>query len=343
MADADLEVKEGLTAPVGEAEGADAPAAELTGDEKAEQDLWNEVQAERDSAKEAEPAPEGSAVVDEPKPVAKTEADPKPDPKGPKADPLDFLKPEEKAQFAALAAMATTTEQIAALDKVKHELASQRGRVSALTKKANTPPERVVVPVVRESKPIAERLAADPKWSKFKTEFGDVAEAVETALGVVVAPAEADLQRMSEKERDAHFERQEARVLEAHPDFDAVVASKEWKPWVDRMKISLPSVHEAIMRQANGISHAPEAIHFVDQFKRDHGIVTDPTPTPTPEPAPTTKASTRRRVQAASSVVPIGVKTGPVTGELPANGLSEDAYWEAETKRREALRAGARR
>lgn len=343
MADADLEVKEGLTAPVGEAEGVDAPAAELTGDEKAEQDLWNEVQAERDTLKDADPAPEGSAVVDEPKPVVKTEADPKPDPKGPKADPMDFLKPEEKAQFDALAAMATTPEQKAALEKVKHELASQRGRVSALTKKANTPPERVVMPVVRESKPIAERLAADPKWAKFKTEFGDVAEAVEGALGVVVAPAEADLQRMSQKELDAHYERQEAKVLEAHPDFDAVVASKEWKPWVDRLKIEAPAIHAAVMRQANGISHGPEAIFFVDKFKLDHGIVTQPTPSPTPEPAPTTKASTRRKVQAASSVVPIGVKTGPVTAELPANGLSDDQYWEAETKRREALRAGARR
>lgn len=340
MADADLEVNEGLTAPAGEAEGVETPAAELTGDEKAEQDLWNEVQAERQTLKGADPAPEGGAVVEEPKPVVKTEADPKPDPKGQKADPMDFLKPEEKAQFDALAAMATTPEQKAALDKVKHELSSQRGRVSALTKKANTPPERVVVPTVREVKSITERLAADPKWAKFKPEFGDVAEAVEAAITAAFAPAEADLQRMSEKELDAHYERQEAKVLEAHPDFDAVVASKEWKPWVDRQQ---PYLRDAIMKQAKSLSNGPEVIEFVEKFKLDHGIVTPPTPSPTPEPAPTTKASTRRKVQAASSVVPIGVKSGPVTGELPANGLTDDQYWEAETKRREALRAGAKR
>lgn len=307
----------------------DAEEADDGDDEEAR--LWKEVQEDRQRAKEGKPPVERD---DTPAPppaaeaatVAETKTTDKPaaQPKGKPTSPFDLLKPEERPQFDALAKLATTPEAKANLDKIVHELVSNRSRVSALTKKTTgIPNARVAPPKVRDAKPVAETLKAIPAWSKFKEEYKEVAEALEIGLGAVADPVQRDLKSMSEAELESHYAKQEELVLNAHPDFDAIVASKEWRAWVNSQQ---PYVRDAIMRNAKALESGPEVIDFLDRYKADQGVVSPPPASPAPQKQ---KTAAKRVAQEESSVAPIGGKQArAVTDEPPKNGANEDDYWE---------------
>lgn len=306
----------------------DVEGAEDGDDEESR--LWREVQEDRRLEKEGKPPVERETPDQSPAAAApatdapKTTEKPAAQPKGKPTDPFDLLKPEERPQFDALAKLATTPEAKANLNKIVHELVSNRSRVSALTKKtAGLPNARVAPPTVREAKPVAETLKSIPAWSKFKEEYKEVAEALEIGLGAVADPVQQDLKAMSEAELEAHYVQQEELVLKAHPDFDAIVASKEWKSWVNSQQ---PYVRDAIMRNAKALQSGPEVIDFLDRYKADQGIV----PPPPAPPAPSKpKTAARRMAQEESSVAPIGGRQArAVTDEPPKDGASEDDYWE---------------
>lgn len=170
---------------------------------------------------------------------------------------------------AKLAALEAETERLRQSER------SQRGRVSALTKKLVEQQAALKEPP-KEDKAEGEAGKSEGEgddWEEFAREFPEMAAVVEKRLARVDRKVESVQDRvervattadtLAEKELIAYKETQFEILAEKHPDFDEIKASPEW----ERFKAG---ADEETLSKIKS-KHAEDAIEVLDTFKASTG------------------------------------------------------------------------
>lgn len=191
-------------------------------------------------------------------------------------------EPEDLEQDAADAASAEESLEgeedlagkLAALEEEAERLRqserSQRGRVSALTKKLLEQRAAHVPPAARQDDVDA---AHGEDWDEFKEDFPEMAAIIErnqarldsrmNELNSLIEQLQATQDALIEKEAAVYRTTQLEILGERHPDFEEIKASKEFAEF----KASAPANVQAMIAS----THAEDAIIVLDAFKQSTG------------------------------------------------------------------------
>lgn len=204
------------------------------------------------------------------------------------ADPeADFSEAFDDAAVNAAAARGEEAQEESLIEKVKRLEAanakleqserSQRGRVSALTKKLLDQKKAAPEPEPPKDGQGAEGVQPDGEgdWDEFKREFPEMAAIVEQRIAKVeqrvesvgreVGAVKSTADILAEKEIIAHKEQQYSALANdfGHDDYQDVLASQEWQQW-------RAAAGEDIQQKIK--SHdAEDAAAVLDAFKKDTG------------------------------------------------------------------------
>ncbi len=191
-------------------------------------------------------------------------------------------EPEDLEQDAADAASAEESLEgeedlagkLAALEEEAERLRqserSQRGRVSALTKKLLEQRAAHVPPAARQDDVDA---AHGEDWDEFKEDFPEMAAIIErnqarldsrmNEVNSLIEQLQATQDALIEKEAAVYRTTQLEILGERHPDFEEIKASKEFAEF----KASAPANVQAMIAS----THAEDAIIVLDAFKQSTG------------------------------------------------------------------------
>lgn len=228
-------------------------------DEKSTEVMEEQEYAEFDAAFEeaasqVEDAP-GEVGGDEPKDLEQDAAD--------AASAEESLEGEEDLA-GKLAALEEEAERLRQSER------SQRGRVSALTKKLLEQRAAHVPPAARQDDVDA---AHGEDWDEFKEDFPEMAAIIErnqarldsrmNEVNSLVEQLQATQDALIEKEAAVYRTTQLEILGERHPDFEEIKASKEFAEF----KASAPANVQAMIAS----THAEDAIIVLDAFKQSTG------------------------------------------------------------------------
>lgn len=201
-----------------------------------------------------------------------------------------------------------SAEQKAELDRLKHQLASTTGRLSASDRQLAEFRTRTASDTARQDggdrdnggraadKPAS--IRDNPKVKTLLEDYADVAgplvdiiEEQQKLIDRVTAPVDA----ITQDRNQAILAEQFAVVTTAHPDVGKVVTDPRYVDWL----ASQPrAVRDAYERNQAQVVDGQEAAWVIGLFKREMGIETatpSPTPTPTPTPSPSGSAADVKR------------------------------------------------
>lgn len=196
----------------------------------------------------------------------------------------------------------------------QHSDASQRGRISALTKQLNE--------IRAGGKPPAEDRRA--KLKQTREEFPELAPVIETL---------EEFQSETEARRQDEFREQVRRntetVEQTHPGYSALI-SQNADLFQAYMARAPQAVRDAFEQNAVEIVDPANAIHVIGAFKgflASQGKAVAPSGKPAPQGAPQPKSQDRRERQlaAAASTPP---SRGSVSPGNPTGSGSEDGDWD---------------
>jgi len=190
----------------------------------------------------------------------------------PPTEPLDKEEtssgeePEELDAWEGASDNAKSEHQ-AALDSAKdweHKYKSDQGRFLAAQRAIKDP---ATVAKTHITEKAAESIKDPEKWDSFKEEYGDIAEALDDKLEFerariredVLQEVNAPLQELRQKEDHREITSQYAALDAAHDDWTAVVASNEYKDWMQNQ----PQTIQKMMRSQD----AADAVYLLDSFK----------------------------------------------------------------------------
>lgn len=169
-----------------------------------------------------------------------------------------------------------TPEQKAALDQLRHENQSLRGRQSALDRREQEllRRERQLSGALQPSqqrdggKAKPKSVLDDPDLQKAKEEYPEVFGPVEKVIKALedrVGKADAILQNLDQERTEAYLEAQEELLVKKHPDWATVAASQEFGQWLAKQP---RAIQEAAIRNGDGIVDAQEAGLVIDLYKQ---------------------------------------------------------------------------
>lgn len=178
-------------------------------------------------------------------------------------------------------------------------------------------------------------LFEDPEVKKAADEypeiFGPIRKVV-SALEKRAEKAERELGTISSERRAINLAEQGRMVEEAHPDYDLIAASPQFREWYDKAP---PYVRAAVERNAKHVVDGAEVAHVVNQFKLETGWKAPANPgqgDPAPaNPKPSASDKRRHQLQSASTPSPKGparVQSGP-----PDDDEGAWRYWAEQDRR----------
>lgn len=301
--------------------GENAAALPDTGDDEAK--LWAELeQAEAKSeappedgrAADAEPPQSGqpkeeSGADNAPAPAHKAEAD-NGEPKAPSDDIWAKAPPEAKAAYDAAIARSKALE---------HDVSSNRGRVSALTRQldeirkggGNQPASAVA-------------LKDDPDFKAFEKEYPEVAGPVAKLLDKMVSPLAGQLAGISEERRSQYLAEQHNVVISQHGDYDSVTKSQDFYRWYEQAP---PYIKAGVERNAQFIIDGSEVAHIVKMFKAETGFGQTQNP-PNPGTQKPAAQADKRKMQLESSAAPAARGQAKVSQDVPDDPEEAWKYYE---------------
>jgi len=208
----------------------------------------------------------------------------------PEADEADGEAPAPAPGDEDLSAKLAALE--AENQKLKHSEASQRGRLGAYQRQINELQSKLQPPQNTPGKPSSEEQtrqdAADAAgvkdWEALKSDFPEVANALDARLESEKRQIEADRQRQAQLERrieelstavqpiqqqaQENYLRTQVDALSArHPDWQEVVAAPAFAEWLNQQPESLRSLTES--------NDAAEAAALMDLYKSQTGGALD--------------------------------------------------------------------
>lgn len=228
-------------------------------DEKSTEVMEEQEYAEFDAAFEEA----ASQVEDAPGEVGGDE------PEGLEQDAADAASAEESLEGEEdLAGKLAALEEEA--ERLRQSERSQRGRVSALTKKLLEQRAAHVPPAARQDDVDA---AHGEDWDEFKEDFPEMAAIIErnqarldsrmNEVNSLIEQLQATQDALIEKEAAVYRTTQLEILGERHPDFEEIKASKEFAEF----KASAPANVQAMIAS----THAEDAIIVLDAFKQSTG------------------------------------------------------------------------
>lgn len=293
--------------------------------------IWSELDgqdAAPAAAPEAEPEPEIEPEVDTPEPAVAAEAPP-PDPWATAPEPLrnDYAKLQRE------------------LEDLRQRQRSEEGRVSAYQRKyeelrsqLDKDAEAAVAP------PASDKSKDEPKPDDLDADLAELADAYPEIGGTVkklfdaVRQETVKLSAAQQSVLERHYQREEAALAEAHPDWREVVTGNNQPVFALWLQRQPEDVQRAA--QANGytIEDSRAASRVIGAFKEFLSAQSNPAPPPAqpPEQKPQPQSSKRARQLA-------GAETVRARGQQAFTpGIPEDApeadIWDAiereETSRR---------
>jgi len=213
-----------------------------------------------------------------------------PQPDEPEADEADGEAPAPAPGDEDLSTKLAALE--AENQKLKHSEASQRGRLGAYQRQINELQSKLQTPQNTPGKPSSEEQArqdaADAAgvkdWEALKSDFPEVANALDARLESEKRQIEADRQRQAQLERrieelstavqpiqqqaQENYLRTQVDALSArHPDWQEVVAAPAFAEWLNQQPESLRSLTES--------NDAAEAAALMDLYKSQTGGALD--------------------------------------------------------------------
>jgi hypothetical protein len=145
-------------------------------------------------------------------------------------------------------------------DEAEHTAKSQIGRVSALTRKLN---ELSQAKSQVSNQPDAAPLPGDPDWEQFKADFPEMSNAVEKRLASIEKSLTERVgqvaQPIHQMQREQFLRSQFAALEAAHPDYQSVAGSNEFRSWLATQP---PQVQQMI-----GSEDAAEASWLLSTYK----------------------------------------------------------------------------
>lgn len=117
----------------------------------------------------------------------------------------------------------------------------------------------------------ADRFESDPELKQFAKEYPELVPALRKLTDPLVDQVgrlNAELAQYSEGHRQEAYTSNRNTVLDAHPDFDQAIRSKEFADWFNA---SPPYVQDGIKRNGQQIVDPEEVKHLTDQFKAETG------------------------------------------------------------------------
>lgn len=195
------------------------------------------------------------------------------------------------------------------LERLKQSERSQKGRVSALTKKLEE--MRAAAEAKSGGQPSDSGTADVGDWDEFKSEFPEMAAIVEQRLSKVeekLARSEKQVQSVADatvsvanETLTTYKEGQFKKLRQAHADLDEVMASEQFKQWKQ-------SANGETLDKIKSL-HADDAISALDDFKKQVGWA-GKTPATTTDKSEVEKINERRQQRLKNSAGIASKETG---------------------------------
>jgi hypothetical protein len=287
--------------------------------EVSDEQLWNEIAAD-----EGTPEPE-EAADDEPESAfEETDAD----------DQVEVADGKPQA------------DEVPQLERLRHQLNSEKGRTQALTRKSSDLTDEVarLQALLNDSKPTAEAKLNRVKLTKAREEYGDVIGPLADQMDVydkrmegMAKANESQLQR-SQKQLTEFYQEQTEIFRKEHPDGHASIAnnSAAFYAWLDDQTGDIRKAFEVNrldMVDGNSAAYvvASWKASLADAAKGD---------APAPDSKATLQARRDKQLVGSKSERPGG--SSAVTSAPPADGASDQAHWDhfaaVDARKRAALR-----
>lgn len=138
--------------------------------------------------------------------------------------------------------------------EAEHAAKSQIGRVSALQKKVNE-----LSSAKTETANQAAPQPGDEGWDKFKDDFPEIAGAIEKRIADLDAKVGQATQPIQEMQRNAYVQSQYAALQAAHPDWQDVAGSNEFRSW---LSVQPPTIQALITSD-----DAADAAYLIGSYK----------------------------------------------------------------------------
>jgi hypothetical protein len=223
-------------------------------------------------------------------------------------------KPEQKAAYEA--AIRERDERVAHAKRVGSTVAGYQRQVDSLKRELEAARKGAPSGNDTTTGKTSAGIFDDPELKKFSEEYPEVAgplRKVFSALEQRAEKAERELGAISTERRDANLEEQANIVYEAHPDYDKIARTPEFREWFEQAP---PYIQEGVRRNAEQVVDGREVAHIVKLYKLENGIAastarSDPAPG---SPKPSQSSRRAHQLQSASTPAPKGparVQDGP--------------------------------
>ena len=199
--------------------------------------------------------------------------------------------------------------------EAEHAAKSQIGRVSALQKKVN---ELASKTAQGSGAAQGTPQPGDEEWGKFKEDFPEIAKAVEKRIASLDAKVGQATQPIHEMQHRAFVQSQYAALQAAHPDWQDVAASNEFRSWLSAQ----PPTIQALITSEN----AADAAFLIGGFKSMARKAV-------PGEASAIKEQRKAQLQQAAGV-PSRSAGNPAQGGAPDSFEEAFAYFSKQAERR---------